>query len=503
MKKMLINAVHPEECRVAIVKDGLLEEFDIETPAKEQVKGNIYKGVVVRIEPSLQAAFVNYGPFRHGFLPMTEIQPQYHLKEKLEERKGRPRIQDVLLLNQELIVQAEKEERNDKGASLTTYISLPGRYLVLMPGEERVGISRKIEDETQRNRLRTVLEELNPPKGMGFIIRTAGIDRTNKELSTDLDYLLRLWDAIIKRSRELPAPSLIYQEHELAMRTIRDYFTHDITEILTDHPEVYRKVRTFFKSVMPRYERVVKLHKEKRPIFSKFNLEEQIKTIYDRKVPLKSGGSIVIDPTEALVSIDVNSGKKKGERDIEETALKTNLEAAEEIARQIRLRDLGGLIVIDFIDMDERRHNMEVEKRVKSALKNDKARMDVGRISRFGLLEISRQRIKPAISEASYVTCSYCQGRGSVRSDESLAISVLRRIQAGVAKGNTSFVRGVLPVDVASYLLNQKREELLQLEKEHDLKIHLTGLQGVLPDKITLEFEQRKVAEIAVQKEEP
>lgn len=502
MKKMLINAVHPEECRVAIVKDGLLEEFDIETPSKEQIRGNVYKGVVVRIEPGLQAAFVNYGPFRHGFLPITEIQPRYFQKEKIEERKGRPKIQDVLLPNQELLVQVEKEERNDKGASLTTYLSLPGRYLVLIPGEERVGVSRKIEDEKQRDRLRAVLEELNPPKGMGFIIRTAGIDRSNKELGIDLNYLLNLWSAILKKNEELPAPSLIYQEQDLVMRTIRDYFTHDITEVLIDDPEVYRKARTFFKAVMPRYERVVKLHKEKRPIFSKFNLEEQIKTIYDRKVNLRSGGSIVIDQTEALVSIDVNSGKKKGESDIEETALKTNLEAADEIAQQLRLRDLGGLIVIDFIDMEERRNKIEVEKRLKSALKNDKARIDVGRISRFGLLEISRQRIKPAISEASYVTCSYCQGRGSVRSDESLAISVLRRIQAGVAKGNTSFVRGVLPVDVASYLLNQKREELLQLEKEHDLKIHLTGLQGVLPDKITLEFEQRKVAEIPVQKEE-
>jgi ribonuclease E len=448
---------------------------------------------VVRIEPSLQAAFLNYGPFRHGFLPLTDIQPQYYLKEKEEEeRKGRPRIQDVLLPNQELLVQVEKEERNSKGASLTTYISLAGRYLILMPGEERVGISRKIEDEAQRERLRTVLEELNPPKGMGFIIRTAGIDRSKKELANDLSYLLRLWDSINKKCIELPAPSLVYQEHDLVTRTIRDYFIHDITEILIDDPDVYRKARAFFKTVMPRYERVVKLHKEKRPIFSKFNLEEQIKTIYERKVSLKSGGSIVIDPTEALVSIDVNSGKKK-EKDIEETALKTNLEAAEEIARQLRLRDQGGLIVIDFIDMKDRKHNIEVEKRLKSALKKDKARIDMGRISKFGLLEISRQRIRPNISEASYVPCAYCQGKGSVRSNESLAISVLRRIQAGVAKGNISYVRGILPADVASYLLNQKKEELLRLEKEHDLKIHLTGLSGILPDKITLEFEQREI----------
>ncbi len=495
MKKMLINAIHPEECRVAIVKDGLLEEFDIETPSKEKVKGNIYKGIVIRIEPSLQAAFVNYGPFRHGFLPITDIQPQYYQKEKTEERKGKPRIQDVLIPNQELLVQVEKEERNEKGASLTTYISLPGRYLVLMPGEEGVGISRKIEDEKQRDRLRAVLEELNPPKGMGFIIRTAGIDRSTKDLATDLNYLLRLWDDVLKKSTELPSPSLIYQEQELVMRTIRDYFTQDITEVLVDDPDVYRRARAFFKSVMPRFQRVVKLHKEKRPIFSKFNLEEQIKTIYDRKVNLRSGGSIVIDPTEALVSIDVNSGKKKGETDIEETALNTNLESADEIARQLRLRDLGGLIVIDFIDMEERRHKIEVEKRLKTALRNDKARMDVGRISKFGLLEISRQRIKPTISEASYVTCTYCQGTGSVRSDESLAVSVLRKIQAGVAKGNVSCVRGTLPVDVASYLLNQRREEILRLEKEHNLEILITGFQGIPPDKISIEFEQRKIAE--------
>lgn len=501
MKKMLINAIHPEECRVAIVKDGLLEEFDIETPSKEQIKGNIYKGIVVKIEPSLQAAFVNYGPSRHGFLPITDIQPQYYQKETAEERKGKPRIQDVLIPNQELLVQVGKEERNEKGASLTTYISIPGRYLVLMPGEEGVGVSRKIEDEKQRDRLRALLEELNPPKGMGFIIRTAGIDRSTKELAIDLNYLLKLWDDILKKNKEYPAPSLIYQEHELVMRTIRDYFTLDVNEVLIDDPEVFRKTRAFFKAVMPRFQRVVKLHKEKRPIFSKFNLEEQIKTIYDRKVNLKSGGSIVIDPTEALVSIDVNSGKKKGERDIEETALNTNLEAADEIARQLRLRDLGGLIVIDFIDMEERRHKIEVEKRLKAALRNDKARMDLGRISRFGLLEISRQRIKPTISESSYVICTYCHGRGSVKSDESLAVSVLRRIQAGVAKGNISYVKGTFPADVASYLLNQKREEILRLEKEHDLKIHVTGLPGIPPDKITLEFEQRKTLDIQPEKE--
>lgn len=495
MIKMLINAVHHEECRIAIVEDGLLKEFDIETPAKELIKGNIYKAVVARIEPSLQAAFVNYGTFRQGFLPMPEIQPQYYVKEIDEEKKGRLRIQDVLLSNKELLVQVEKEERNGKGASLTTYISLPGRYIVLMPGEERVGISRKIEDETQRDRLRTVLEELNPPKGMGFIIRTAGIDRSKKELASDLNYLLRLWESILEKGKELPAPSLVYQEQDLVMRTIRDYFTLDVTEILIDDPDVYKKTRVFFKTVMPRYERKVKLHKEKRPIFSRFNLEEQIKTIYERRVKLKSGGSIIIDPTEALVSIDVNSGKKKGERDIEDTAIKTNLEAVEETARQLRLRDLGGLIVIDFIDMWDKKHNMEVEKRLKAAFKKDKARIDMGRISKFGLLEISRQRIKPTISEASYVPCQFCLGRGSVRSDESLAISVLRKIQAGVAKGNISVVKGILPLEVAFYLLNQKRGELLRLEKELDLKIHLTGVAGIPPDKITLEFEQRQPEE--------
>lgn len=495
MKKMLINAIHPEECRVAIVEDGRLEGFDIETSAKELIKGNIYKGIVVKIEPSLQAAFVNYGPFRHGFLPMTEIQPEYYLKEKVEELKGRPRIQDVLSQGQELLVQVEKEERDGKGASLTTYISLPGRYLVLMPGEKKVGISRKIEDETQRERLKAILEELNPPKEMGFIIRTAGMDRSKRELAADLSYLLSLWDAILKKSRELSAPSLVFQEQDLATRAIRDYFDPDITEVLIDDLEVYKRVSSFFKAFMPRYERRVKFHRERRPIFSKFNLEDQIKTIYEMKVNLKSGGSIVINPTEALVSIDVNSGKKKGERDIEETALKTNLEAAEEIARQLRLRDLGGLIVIDFIDMRDKKNVAEVEKRLKAALKKDKAKIDMGRISRFGLLEMSRQRVKPTVSEVSYITCTYCQGRGSVRSDESLAISILRRIQAGVAKGNISYVRGTLPLDVASYLLNQKREELLRLEKEHNLKIYLTGIQGLLPDKINLEFEQREAKE--------
>jgi ribonuclease E len=490
-KKMLINAAHPEECRVAIVKEGVLEELAIETSIKEKAKGNIYKGVVVRVEPALQAAFVDYGGNRHGFIPFGEIRPECYLHTG--EKKARYGIQDVVCKGMKLLVQVEKEERETKGAFLTTYLSLPGRYMVLMPGTEKGGVSRKIEDEAQRKRLKEILEELKPPQGIGVIVRTAGMGRTKQELSRDFHALLRLWEGIRKRSEEVSAPALVYEEQDVVIRTIRDYFTPDTDEILVDNPEVFKIAREFFKASMPRYQERVHLYQEKRPIFSKFNLEEQIETVYERKVPLPSGGSIVIDATEALTAIDVNSGKAMGERGMEETAFKTNLEAADVIARQLRFRDLGGLVIIDFIDMASRKHNQEVEKRLKNALKEDKAKIDLSRISKFGLLELSRQRLRPPLKEGAYVTCFHCGGSGLVRSTESLALIILRKIQAGLAKGTAARVEGALSTEVASYLLNQKRGDLVRLEQEHGVVIHLVGESELLSGQFRLEFIKQEV----------
>ncbi|MBI5378968.1 MAG: Rne/Rng family ribonuclease [Nitrospirae bacterium] len=502
-KNMLINAAHPEECRVAIVKEGVLEELAIETSIKGKAKGNIYKGVVVRVEPSLQAAFVEYGGSRHGFIPFGEIRPDCYLITG--EKKARYRIQDVICKGVELLVQVEKEERDTKGAFLTTHLSLPGRYMVLMPGAERGGVSRKIEDEAQRKRLKEILDELKPPEGFGVIVRTAGMGRTKQELSRDFQALMRLWEGIRKRSEEVSAPALVYEEQDVVIRTIRDYFTPDIDEILVDNKEVFKSVLEFFKATMPRYQHRVRLYQEKRPIFSKFNLEEQIETVYERKVHLPSGGSLVIDTTEALVAIDVNSGKATGERGMEETAFKTNLEAADMVALQIRLRDLGGLLIIDFIDMASRKHNQEVEKRLKNALKGDKAKIDLSRISKFGLLELSRERLRPPIKEGAYVTCFHCGGSGLVRSTESLALIILRKIQAGLAKGNAARVEGALSTEVASYLLNQKRGDLARLEQEHGVIIHLVGESELLSGQFRLEFIKQAPARplLAVPEKEP
>ncbi|MBI3392333.1 MAG: ribonuclease E/G [Nitrospirae bacterium] len=489
-RKMLINAAHPEEIRVAIVDNGILEELNIETTSKERNKGNIYRAVVVRAEPSLQAAFVDYGGARHGFIPMGEIHPSFHAVTEEKRQRG-VRIQDVIFRGTELLVQVEKEERNGKGAFLTTYISLPGRYLVLMPFAQKSGVSRKIEDEEQRDKLKKMLEELAPPAGMGYIIRTAGLGRTKAELSKDLSSLLRLWESIQEKSGELPAPCLVYQEADIVLQTIRDYFTTDTDEILVDNREVHKDVMDFLTVVMPRVRGKVHLCQEKRPLFSKYNLEEQIETIYEHKVPLPSGGSIVVDTTEALVAIDVNSGKSKGERGIEDTAFKTNLEAAEEIGRQLRLRDLGGLVMIDFIDMESHKHSREVEKAFKNAIKRDKAKIDMGRISKFGILEVSRQRLRPPVQEGAYVTCSQCAGEGVVRTAESQALAILRRIQAGVVKGNTGEVQGRLSSETANYLLNYKRESLMALERENDVRIILSSDPGLSPSQYHLEFVKR------------
>jgi ribonuclease E len=492
-KKMLINVADEEESRVAIVEDGILEEFTIETTSKEQIKGNIYNGVIVKVEPSLQAAFVDYGGKRHGFLPMGEIQPScYTTETRGEDRDRRPRIQDVLKRNHKVLVQVVKEELGNKGASLSTYISLPGRYLVLMPGSESGGgISRKIEDEEERKKLKEIVTQLNPPPDIGVIVRTAGLNRNKAELQRDMTYLQRLWASIEDKSRNSPASELIYQEHDLVIRSIRDYFTPDIQEVFIDNREMYRRARDFFQAVMPRYHGRVKLYRDKKPLFAKHQVEEQIEAIYSQKVELKSGGSIVIDPTEALVAVDVNSGRATKEKSIEETAFKTNAEAAQEIARQLRLRDLGGLIVIDFIDMRNIKHIQEVEKTLRQAVKRDKARTQVSRISQFGLLELSRQRLKPTILEGNYLKCPHCDGTGLVKSTIASALQLLRRIRTEAAKETLAAIRVELPLDVAHYLLNHKRKEIVLLEEDYNLEIDLTGNPTVRSNEYSIEFIKR------------
>ncbi|HEX5773332.1 MAG TPA: Rne/Rng family ribonuclease, partial [Geomobilimonas sp.] len=494
-KKMLINAMHPEEARVAIVQDGHLVELDIEIEGSEQTRGNIYKGVVVRVEPGLQAAFVDIGLKKLGFLQMGELHPDYwQWRDDVpeENRNRRPRIQEVLRRGQELIVQVEKGERDMKGAALTSFLSLPGRYMVLMPGSDSAGVSRKVESDSERKKLKEMASELDIPEGIGYIMRTEALGKTKTDLKKDIQSLVKLHKDILAKGKKTKAPALIYQESNLVIRTIRDYFTAEIDEVLVDNADVYTQAREFFKANMPKYESLVKLHQEKRPIFSRYQLEEQIDQIYEKKVPLKSGGSLVIEPTEALVSIDVNSGKSTGERGVEDTAFKTNMEAAEEAARQLRLRDLGGLIVIDFIDMRDKKHMSEVEKTLKNALKADKARVTVGKISQFGMLEMSRQRIKQTLEQASYLECPHCGGRGKVKSVENMALSFLRKVHAAAAKGTGAEVRGGLPLEVAYYLLNRKKRELAQVETDYDIEVTIKGKPTFLMNQLELEIIKRE-----------
>lgn len=506
-KKMLINALHAEEARVAIVEDGRLVDLDVEIAGSEQIRGNIYKGVVVRVEPGLQAAFVDIGLKKLGFLQMGELHPEnWRWRDDITEdqRHRRPRIQEILRRGQELIVQVEKGERDNKGSALTTYASLPGRYMVLMPGSDSSGISRKVESDSERKKLKEIIAEMTIPEGYGYIIRTEAMGRTRDELQKDLDSLIALYRGVMDQGAEMKGAGVIYQESSLFIRTIRDYFSADIDEVLVDSKDVYKQVRECLKEIDPEFEKLVKLHQEKRPIFSRYQLEEQIDLIYEKKVPLKSGGSIFIEPTEALVSIDVNSGKSTGEKGVEDTAFKTNLEAAEEAARQLRLRDLGGLIVIDFIDMRDRKHNIEVEKTLKTALKSDKARVNVARISEFGLLEMSRQRIRQTLNQASTLECPHCDGRGKVKSVEAMALSFLRKVHAAAAKGTTAEVVGSLPLEVAYYLLNRKRGELAQIEKDYDIEVTVKGKPSFLLNQMELEVHKReKLPEEPPQEKQP
>ncbi|MFK7963186.1 MAG: Rne/Rng family ribonuclease [Burkholderiaceae bacterium] len=470
MKRMLFNATHAEELRVAIVDGQKLIDIDIETAGRESRKSNIYKGVITRIEPSLEACFVNYGEERHGFLPFKEISKSYF---KAGTEVSKARIQDALTEGQDIIVQVDKEERGSKGAALTTFISLAGRYLVLMPNNPRGGgVSRRVEGE-DRQELRETMDQLEYPNGMSLIARTAGIGRSSEELQWDLNYLLQLWTAVEGAAGSSAGPFLIYQESSLVIRAIRDYFSPDIGELLIDTDDIYAQACQFMAHVMPDMESRVKRYVDDTPLYSRFQIEHQIETAYSRNVPLPSGGSIVIDHTEALVAIDVNSARATRGSDIEETAQRTNLEAADEAARQMRLRDLGGLIVIDFIDMEVSRNQREVEQRLKDALHLDRARVQAGKISRFGLMELSRQRIRPALNEGTHITCPRCTGTGVIRDIESSALQVLRVIQEESMKENTAAIYAQVPVEVATYLLNEKRAEIAKLEARTKVEIVL------------------------------
>ncbi|EDM47456.1 ribonuclease E [Marinobacter algicola] len=470
MKRMLINATHPEELRVALVDGQRLFDLDIESSSREQKKANIYKGRITRVEPSLEAAFVDFGAERHGFLPLKEISKEY-FKKSPGQIEGKINIKDVVAEGQEVIIQVDKEERGNKGAALTTFISLAGRYLVLMPNNPRAGgISRRIEGE-ERAQLKEAMNDVQVPKSMGIIVRTAGIGRTTEELQWDLDYLVQFWEAISQAAGERKAPFLIHQESNVIIRAVRDYLRQDIGEVLIDAGTVYEDVLNFVRAVMPSFENKIKLYKDEIPLFSRYQIEGQIETAFQREVKLPSGGSIVIDPTEALVSIDINSSRATKGHDIEETALQTNLEAAEEIARQLRLRDMGGLIVIDFIDMTPAKHQREVEQKMREALEIDRARVQVGKISRFGLLEMSRQRLRPSLGETRSEVCPRCEGQGTIRGIESLALSIMRLIYEESSKEKTGQVRAVVPVAVATFLLNEKRKQLADIEARQEVEV--------------------------------
>jgi len=540
-QEMLINVAQPEECRIAIVEDGSLEELYIERTSQDNYVGNIYKGKVVNLEPSIQAAFVDFGVGRNGFLHISDVEPQYYrqggfdplkplepgsrfartdidvgdddTEEAQEERErarrpraqrpgARPRvkppIQDILRRGDEVLVQVIKEGIGTKGPTLSTYISIPGRYLVLMPALGRVGVSRKIEDDDLRRKLRDVMLELNPPKGLGFIVRTAGIDRTKRELSRDMAYLLRLWKVIVRRIKKFPAPIDIYEESDMIIRTIRDIFTGDVDSIYIDEPAAYERAKEFLQIVMPRYVNRLQLYEGKEPLFHKYNLDREIALIHQRKVPLKQGGSIVIDQTEALVAIDVNSGSFRADDSAEETAYQMNLLAAREIARQLRLRDLGGVVVNDFIDMRKEKHRRNVERALRDAVKRDRARTKILRTSPFGLIEMTRQRIRPSLKRSVYKDCPCCTGSGVVETAESMAIEVVRLLILAVQSPDVSKVTITVADDVATYLNNKKRRELSRLEDEGSIWVQVFGVSGVSPEHLVLECHDAQGRELKV-----
>ena len=490
-KKMLINAIDEEQSRMAIVDaDGKLVEYNIQMSIKERTTGNIYKGIVVKVERGLQAAFVNYGSSRNGFLPLHDVSSEYLTEEKRDMPQGKP----ALKAGQEVLVQVQREETDRKGAMLTTYISLAGRYIVLMPNKQSGGISRKIENEADRRRLKELMEQINKDEKMGYIVRTAGIHRKKKELSSDYHRLLRLLKNIQGKAKTARAPSPIYQEGDFGVRSLRDYFTPDIDEIRIDDIEAFRKMKDYCKVVSPRSMKMIKHYNEKAPIFNKYQLEDQIAAIYRERVALKSGGYIIINPTEAMITIDVNSGRSLKKMNIEQTAFQTNLEAAEEIARQLRLRDLGGLIVIDFIDMMDSKHNAGVERTFKEALSLDRSRIQLSKISRFGILELSRQKKQSTIQEISYTSCPYCKGSGLRPSLEYTALGVFRKIKSEAIKGDFSAIKITLPYGVADYLLNQKRGEISKFEGFYDTAIHISGSPDIEWGESKFEFIKKEEA---------
>ena len=479
MKRILINAAQKEEIRVAMVDGQQLYDLDVEIPSQEQKKANVYKGKITRVEPSLEACFVDYGAERHGFLSFKEISRSYFTEEGLKA-SGRPDIRTAIAEGTEVVVQIEKEERGNKGAALTTFISLAGRFLVLMPNNPRAGgVSRRIEGE-DRQLIREAMSQLNIPDGMGMIVRTGGIGRSVEELQWDLDYLLQLWEAFEKAAADRPSPFLIYQESNVIIRALRDYFRNDITEVLIDSPKVFETAKQFIEQVMPNRISKIKLYEDTVPMFNRFQIENQIESAYRREVQLPSGGSIVVDHTEALISIDINSARATKGTNIEDTAYNTNLEAADEVARQLRLRDLGGLVVIDFIDMMSNKHQRDVENRLRDAVAIDRARVQTGRISRFGLMEMSRQRLKPSLGEATQIVCPRCTGNGTIRTVESLALSLVRIAEEEALKESTGRVEIHVPVDVATFMLNEKRKAIADVEAQtgvHILVIASTALE--------------------------
>lgn len=495
--KLLINAEEPEECRLALVEDGRLESFHVTTSDREATKNNIYKGRIVSIEANLQAAFVDIGTGRNGFLPFNEIHPEYYKQDVNERVRGliaqqqwkKLKIEEVMQRGQEVLVQVVKEVTGNKGANMTTYLSLPGRFLVLMPGSDSAGISRKIVGEERRSFLRDIMSEFEIPEGIGYIIRTASAEITHSALEKDLQSLLSLWEEVKGRGQTMEAPALVYEEQDMVIRFLRDHFIPEIQEILVDTQESLDNVNAFIDSLPAKQKQVkVRLHKGSKPIFNQFNIEEQIESIFKPQVPLPSGGSIVINPTEALVAIDVNSGRTSKNSDFDETIFLANMEAAAELARQLRLRDLGGLIVVDFIDMRNKKHIREVERQVKISMKRDKAKVDTSKISRFGLMQISRQKMGAPIEKGSYLTCEYCQGRGVVRSVETLALYYLRRIQTGITRKKVARVECRLPLEVAQYLLNKKRTELYELENKHRAKIDIIPRGEMKPTEHQIDF---------------
>ncbi|TVM01865.1 MAG: ribonuclease E [Candidatus Kuenenia stuttgartiensis] len=473
--RMLINAIEPEECRIAILENNILEELYIERSSREQIAGNIYKGRVVNIEPNLEAAFVDIGLKKNGFLHASDVLVPSEGKNQGEEADPPPvrhhRIRDVLQQGKEILVQVTKESLGTKGPSLTTYISLPGRYLVLMPEVKRYGVSKKITEEEERQRLKKILESLNPPKNIGFIVRTAGVQQTKRELQKDFHYLLKLWKNICKKSKEIDAPGVIYQESDLVIRVIRDIFSQDINEIIVDSESVFKRTREFLRIIMPKYEKQLKFYNKEKPLFHNFGIENAIEEINSRKIPLLHGGSIVLEQTEALVAIDVNSGKYKGKCDPEETAFRTNMIAAKEIARQIRLRDLGGVIVIDFIDMRDEKHIQAVEKAIADSLKRHRARTKMLKMSKFGTIEITRQRIRPSLRDVLFEECKFCCGTGYAKTVESLCLNIMRDVKFALHLPQVVRIEITSNNDVVDYLQNQKRKQMAEIEDAYNKKI--------------------------------